>query len=154
MEGFTNLKHPSPEKDASIILHFANMECIRVFNRRQVFGKRPQAWLISGGWDFQIQRIMRPLEIVLLPPFVEGRLQMSSISPLVLTDEFFSQSPVESFVFSQGLGMIRTTMNDPNIQANQPDTESCKGTPVLPRPKGCRCPSTWHSEDRRGGTSQ
>ena len=41
MEGFTYFEYPSPEIDASIILHFANMECIRVLNRRQLLGKRP-----------------------------------------------------------------------------------------------------------------
>ena len=151
MEGFTYFEYPSPERDASIILHFANMECIRVFNRRQLLWKRPQAWLIPGGWHFQIQRIMRPLEVVLLSPFIQGRLEMNTISPLLSTDKLSLQSSVESFVLSQGLGMIRTAVDDLDAEVNQPHTENCKGTSLRPAPRAARSTSSAGSSPTRSG---
>jgi hypothetical protein len=134
IEGLTDLKDAAPEKNAAIILDFANLGSIRIFDRGQALWKRPQARLISGGRHLEIQRIMRSLEVVLLSPPIKGFLQMSRIAPLMSANELVVKSPVEPFVLSHGLGMIRSAVSDLDAETNQPDAESRKREPLMATP--------------------
>ena len=138
-EGATDFKHLSLKMDFAFLLDLADGDTRVILNRRQDLGIGAQAGLIPRRRDRQLQRLMRAVVIIHLPPSIKGLLQMRRVAPLRLLQHFPIQAPMEAFIFPHGLGMVRPTVTDADAHTNQPDGQDgvgllagmAPGTPVI-----------------------
>src|SRR4030042_5354 len=123
IKGSTDPKCFASKEEIPFVLDFTDFHAAGIFDRRQCFGHISQAGPIPRSRYRQIQRVMGPLKIVLIPPGIKFSLKMNGILPLVTFEKLFTQGPMKPFIFAQGLWMIRAAMTYPDPQAKQPNRQ-------------------------------
>ena len=81
----------------------------------------PGADLIAAGGHGQLQALVRPDVVVLVPPGIERRLPGGQIRAGRLPREVARQGAVEALVLAQRLRVVGPTVADRDAQAPQPD---------------------------------
>ena len=90
----------------------------------QDLGESPFAESVAARRNFHIQRFMRSLMVVNLPPGIKSPLAGRHIRPDLTLDDLDIKRPMETLIFALGLRMERSTMADSDAQLEQPDSQS------------------------------
>src|ERR1041385_1881979 len=75
-----------PEADVARPVHLAHDVASSVFDRRQTLRERPIAWPITLTRNCHVDRLMRPVVVVAVPPAVEGALALIEVGQAVECD--------------------------------------------------------------------
>ena len=99
-------------------------------------GKQSLAHLVLGGRSSKVKGVMGPLQVVDVPPQVEGSLAVRQISEAAPLQHFNAHGSVEALIFSLCLRVIRASMTDSDAQPQQPDCKRCVGVVLVMAPRG------------------
>src|SRR4051812_35045115 len=82
-----------------------------VFPRWKAIRHRALAGSIAACRHIEVQRLVRPVEIVDRPPFVECSLDIGEVAVALEGKDLGLQAAVEAFVLAAALGMVGPTVN-------------------------------------------
>jgi hypothetical protein len=77
---------------------------------------------------------MRALKVISGPPCIKSFLKMCQISPLIATDELFTEAAMKALIFTDSLGMIGTTVTNVDVETNQPNAQGCVRMSMMAAP--------------------
>src|SRR5882757_2015579 len=107
-----------------------------VFGLWQTLGHRSLARPVAAGRHLLVERFMRPLEIVDFAPGIEGALGLGEIAKAAQREHLGVERAMEALVLAAALRVIRTAMNDPDAELEQPYLKPCPALARRVSPRG------------------
>ena len=136
LEGLRYLEDTAKELEPTFVVNTAYQVGWFVLQGWKDLGKQSLAHLVLGGRSSKVKGVMGPLQVVDVPPQVEGSLAVRQISEAAPLQHFNGHGSVEALIFSLCLRVIRASMTDSDAQPQQPDCKRCVGVVLVMAPRG------------------
>ena len=136
LEGLRYLEDTAKQLEPTFVVNTAYQVGWFVFQGWKDLGKQSLAHLVLGGRSSKVKGVMGPLQVVDVPPQVEGSLAVRQISEAAPLQHFNGHGSVEALIFSLCLRVIRASMTDSDAQPQQPDCKRCVGVVLVMAPRG------------------
>src|SRR5215216_5497402 len=139
---FADAETAALEADYPVGVDLAHDVIGTVLDLWQMVGEGARADAITTAGDVDIERLMRPLVVVDMPPDVKGALTFGQIAKVAYAENLSVERAMKALVLALGLRMIGPPMCHPHPEPHQPDGKDREGLRPRCRPKADHCPST------------
>src|SRR3984893_13728079 len=134
-QGLADAPRAVLEADEALDVDLADLVARRVLDRRQIVGEGSWARPVALSRRCHAERLMRPLVVIALTPFIKGALTIRVIAEALSVHHLGGERAMEAFLLALRLRMIRPAVQHADAQPHQPHGEAGMRIPAQIAPR-------------------